>query len=318
MVSTVKITVEEGVLPGLGRRFDITVRRNTTAAALAGALAAVLRHNHITWSEVIRAERLERLAMKERRPAGGPPPSPSVSPGAGLASVLAGWTWTAGRLPTVPVLPPGTAEQIGRRVSGALAAFGRVMAAGRRAQSAEAEAAGSLLRAPLLPGESLLDHRRMSEAAAGQRAVATMGESVGFLILPAEARAWNLSELPMIHPGTDWMNPELADRFRAWRAARAAGVGPAEVPLYSQPSTAAEEAVTAAPSQPDHRRTSEAAAGQPPAATSPEGSPSAAGSCGDRDRDPQSEVAPAGEVPAVGPTSTPTGPATEEDRSGPT
>lgn len=215
MVSVRIVVDESALIPGLGPRTDVTVRRNTTAAALAGALAAVLHHTHIPWASIIQAERLERARQEVRRTAERrpfpeeSPASPSVvvpvSPLAAAAEAarLAGQAARV-RVPRVQVPPEGPVPAWAREVihrtvaemaAGYVSALDRWVLGPRVGQS--------VVPAPSSPGP------RPEEATA-------------LLILPAEAWAWN-REHPTegVQAGSWPMTPEKVARFLAWRAARA-------------------------------------------------------------------------------------------------
>jgi hypothetical protein len=63
-MTTVKIVIQEGALPGFGPSTTVVVRRSTTAAALAAALGAVLPQIPLRWAELMSAARVMRLAAK--------------------------------------------------------------------------------------------------------------------------------------------------------------------------------------------------------------------------------------------------------------
>lgn len=181
---SVTIKIQESPLGGVT---EVKVTKSTTAAALASALAAVTPQIHAQWSEIIRAARLVQAAK------GGASRSASAArPGARTAGALASVRWTAGRVPTVPLFPPGVAAKIAADFARAFEPLTRVL---------RGLSAGSPVH-PVLPSDP-----------SGPAAL---------IVLPAEAMDWKQAhpEGPILHPGTNLMTVEQATRFLSWRAAR--------------------------------------------------------------------------------------------------
>lgn len=219
----VTIKIQDGSGP-LARVTEVSVSNTSKAAALAGALAAVMPQVRLEWAALIRAARAVQAATTPN-PARVPP----SGRGASAASPLAGLAASLSAIQLRPIRPPSVDPEVARATGAALA---RVLL---RMHSALADAASRLSgHAPARPELRPVDPE-------------TRWASV--LVLPVEARDWNSQgRTPVLHPGTVAMPPEYAAAFHAWRASRA--LPPTEVPSPASdpgPDAPAAEGPTGSP-----------------------------------------------------------------------
>jgi hypothetical protein len=193
-MTRVTIRIEEGPFSNLGPTTEVTVRDTSTAAALAGALAAVMPRVRVEWLTLIRAARLARAGAGQGSTtrthpldllAGARPLVPQ-----GAASGLGDL-----RVPRVTVPTPIFPEHLLRGLADSLA----------RGLSSLHRAAGPRTGQPVVPPRGA--ERRPGE----------------LLVLPDEARAWNAQhpDGPRVSPGSVVLPAGVEAPFLAWRASRA-------------------------------------------------------------------------------------------------